>query len=79
MGIFALYVVSSLLMMMFILYVENLYRFNVEPDGHELTETNNKGVLIILSFIPIIQYLTVLFFLVKLAVYYMEFSDVKKG
>lgn len=61
------------------MYVEDLYRFNVEPDGHEFTKNNNKVAIMILSIVPVSQYVILVFFIFKYIIYLTEFKDAKSA
>lgn len=59
----------SIIISYFVMKVEDTFILNVEPDGHELTDRHNKVILLILCFIPVVQILVFMYYVVKLIAY----------
>ena len=75
MSALVLAIFTGVLIMSFALYVENLFELYIKDIGHELTKSNNKSVICIISFIPIVNIGLFLFYLVKYLVYVLDRKD----
>ena len=63
------WILLSIVISYFVIKIEDTFILNVEPDGHELTDRHNKVILLILCFIPAIQILVFMYYIVKFIAY----------
>lgn len=60
-----MHLLLSVLIIIFVITVELNFRNTVKPDGHEYTDKQNLFLLGIMSFIPVVNFILLVFYIAK--------------
>lgn len=73
-----IHLILSFIILAFVLTVELTFRDKVEPDGHEYTDKHNLFLLVLLCFVPVINFILLVFYIAKSVVLQQIHKELKE-
>lgn len=73
-----MHLLLSVLIIIFVITVELKFRNTVKPDGHEYTDKQNLFLLGILSFVPCVNFVLLVFYIAKYVIIHQINEELKE-